>query len=101
MGVTAEAGHKTVIFCNIPRCKSVVVMKKVAQPGRLGDLFHKGWVLTCVGVTVLGMSYVGMATYEYFQLKEARRLALEKDKEMYTVSDSVPELKDTAPVLKS
>lgn len=78
-------------------------MKKVARPGRFVDIFHKGWVLTCVGVTAIGMSYVGMATYEYFQLKAARDAEKEKDKEMYNANsgDSIQELQDSAPILKS
>jgi len=77
-------------------------MKKVARPSSFADLFHKGWVLTCVGVTVVGMSYVGMATYEYFQLKAARKVQQEKDKEMYASdsNNSMQELQDSAPVLK-
>jgi len=83
-------------------CKSVT-MRKEARPSRYADVFHKGWVLTCVGVTVLGMSYVGMATYEYFQLKKARQAALDKDKEMYgsDSGNSIQDLNDSAPVLKS
>lgn len=78
-------------------------MKKAAQPSRYIDLFHKGWVLTCVGITTIGMAYVGMATYEYFQLKAAREAEQAKDKEMYAVNsgDSIKELQDPAPVLKT
>lgn len=46
--------------------------------GRWVDVLHKGFVLTCVGVTLYGMVIVGARTYNYFtyikpQREEERR----------------------------
>lgn len=58
------------------------VMRKVPQASRLADYLHRGVVLTCVGITLLGTMNLGMRVYNYYSTikpqrdREAERLRL-------------------------
>lgn len=57
-------------------------MRKLPQASRLAEYLHKGFVLTCVGVTLFGTMNLGMRVYNYYSVikpqrdREAERLSL-------------------------
>ncbi|XP_017773841.1 PREDICTED: uncharacterized protein LOC108560693 [Nicrophorus vespilloides] len=76
-------------------------MKKVAKNSVLMERLHKGFVLTCLGITIYGMTEMGMRWYRYFtvlrpQIKEKERL----DKLQLLAEGSSDVLIDTAANLK-
>lgn len=76
------------------------VMRKLARPGPLGDLFHKGFVFGCVGLTLYGMLIVGTRAHAYFtQIKpqrlEERRLLAEQEQAVAEASTSNQEDAET------
>lgn len=65
------------------------------------DRLHKGVVVACIGVTVLGTVYLGLAGYDYFMVfkpQTKQRQLLEK--QTLLAEGSSDNLKDVAPTLK-
>lgn len=77
-------------------------MKKTARRSLILDKLHKGFVLTCIGVTLYGLTHFGMRWYNYFAVlrpEAKRRELLEKQKLLSEGSSDV--LIDSAMNLKT
>lgn len=72
-------------------------MRKSPIKSALIDLFHKGFVYTCIGVTIYGCSYIGYRYYRYVT-REKPKILLENQKLLAEGSSEV--IKDNAETLK-
>ncbi|KAJ8917530.1 hypothetical protein NQ315_005579 [Exocentrus adspersus] len=72
-------------------------MKKSPIRSLLVDKFHKGFVYTCIAVTIYGLSVVGMRYYRYITERRPQKL-LEKQELLAEGSSEI--LKDTAETLR-
>lgn len=72
-------------------------MKKSARKSLLLDRLHKGFVLTCIGVSLFGLSHLGYRWYRYFTVlrPDAKRKEL-MEKEQLLAEGSSDLLKDKA-----
>lgn len=75
-------------------------MRKLPQTGRLADILHKSFVLTCAGVTLFGISFVGERTYTYFTKTKPARLLEQKQLEAKEIEVNETEVQDIAETLK-
>lgn len=75
-------------------------MRKLPKRNVLLDRLHKGFVISCMGVTVLGTLYLGMGAYRYFMVlkPEAQQRKL-LEKQQLLAEGSSENLKDVAPTL--
>lgn len=78
-------------------------MRKLPRAGQLGDILHKGFVMTCVGVTVYGLANVGSRIYNYYTVIKPQRLAEEEREKRLNEGNNFgePELRDIAAPLKA
>lgn len=76
-------------------------MRKFPKRNVLLDKLHKGFVIACMGVTLLGTAYLGMGAYHYFMVykPEAKQRRL-LEKQQLLAEGSSENLKDIAPTLK-
>lgn len=72
-------------------------MRKSPVKSVLIDTFHKGFVYTCIAVTIYGCSVIGMKYYRYITEDKPRKL-LENKKLLAEGSSEV--MKDNAETLK-
>jgi len=56
-------------------------MRKTANPSKWFDRFHKGFVMTCVGLTLYGFAVIGNRAYHYYFVEKPARLELEQSEE--------------------
>lgn len=76
---------------------STFVMKKFAKTGRLADTFHKGFVVTCIGLTLYGMLIVGTRAHAYYTQLKPQRL---RERELADKEALEQEQTDDAETLK-
>ncbi|KAK3866642.1 hypothetical protein Pcinc_027844 [Petrolisthes cinctipes] len=76
-----------------------LVMKKIPRASHVGDFLHKGFVLTCVGVTLYGFANVGSRIYNYYSVVKPQKQAEEDRQQRLTDGDT--EMKDIALPLKA
>ena len=48
-------------------------MRKIPQVSRVVEYFHRGVVLGCVGITLLGTMNLGMRVYNYYSTIKPQR----------------------------
>lgn len=72
-------------------------MKKSPIRSALVDKLHKGFVYTCIAVTIYGFSYMGLRYYRYVSEVKPKRL-LENQNLLAEGSSEI--LKDSAETLK-
>lgn len=77
-------------------------MKKTPVRNAIIDKLHKGFVLTCVAVTVYGIGHLGLRWYRYFTVlrPEAKKRELLENKNLLAEGSS-DLLQDSAQTLKS
>lgn len=76
-------------------------MKKLPKRSILLDRLHKGFVVTCVGITLLGTVYLCASAYNYFVVyKPTMKQRQLLEKQQLLAEGSSENLKDVAPTLK-
>lgn len=76
-------------------------MKRTPKRSILLDRLHKGFVLTCVCVTLGGTGYLALGWYKYFtEVKPALKQKQLLDKQSLLAEGSSDNLQDLAPTLK-
>ena len=56
-------------------------MRKAAIPSKWFDRVHKGFVMTCVGLTLYGFSIIGSRAYHYYFVEKPAKLELQESEE--------------------
>lgn len=77
-------------------------MRKIPKRSILLDRLHKGFVLSCVGITIFGTGYLGIGWYRYFAVMKPaakQRQLLENQDLLREGSSEI--LEDSSPVLRS
>lgn len=76
-------------------------MKKLPKRSILMDRLHKGTVIACISVTLLGTVYLGLAGYNYFMVfKPQKKQQQILEKQTLLAEGSSDNLKEIAPTLK-
>ncbi|GAB0091648.1 uncharacterized protein DMENIID0001_065040 [Sergentomyia squamirostris] len=74
-------------------------MRRLPNRDKLYDRIHRGFVWTCMGLTVYGTYLLGARVYRYFTVvkpeRERRELEMiqENAQQSSTLLDNIPELK--------
>jgi len=54
-------------------------MRKTARPSRILDILHRGFVATCVGVTVFGLYIGGLRVYHYLSVTKPKKALAQEE----------------------
>lgn len=76
-------------------------MKKLAKRSVLMDRLHKGFVVTCMGATIISAVYLVFGAYNYFAVyKPVAKQRQILEKQQLLAEGSSDNLKDTAATLQ-
>lgn len=75
------------------------MLKKSPRPSKLLDQLHRGFVLTCAGLSAITLSYIGFSAYHYYFIRKPQRDSMLLKESEDSIAGDKYKMVDTAKTL--